>query len=253
VLEGASAADALRPVNKGGKRTKNGAVLYPSRFLQESSCGLGMEYSAAQVSAKQRTRWTRNQSILRSTSLRKPNFACFGLHEWAMLARGDGREFRHQRLPLRVDQQTIDRVVNAKGALRCSHYDAFRFFHPDAARTNDVKLSRATQGEHEQPGCVHATMDLFKYAYDLYPLIPAHTLLQTLEVALQARRLDMRASPYDTSDVDDVHGGPICIETATGRLQYAEEQEALFMASNPIRFEVLSYYDLVLGQGASLI
>ena len=76
----------------------------------------------------------------------------------------------------------------------------------------------------EQPGCIHVHMDLFKcvfevccaaihfclfalfvltcwchhrWAFKLYPLIPSELLLDTLEVALVARELDMRASPYD--------------------------------------------------------
>jgi hypothetical protein len=149
-----------------------------------------------------------------------------------------------------VSQEVINKVVEAKGSLRCTHYDAFRFFHPVAARQNVPQtLTRQAQEHHEQPGCVHATMDLFKYAYELYPLLPATVLLRALQLAVRARRLDIRASPYDTSDEPDMGGGAILIETAAGRAEYAREQEALFLQSSPLRFEILDWYDRALAQG----
>ena len=38
---------------------------------------------------------------------------------------------------------------------------------------------------------------LFRWAFKLYPLIPSRLILDALEIALTARELDMRASPYD--------------------------------------------------------
>ena len=46
--------------------------------------------------------------------------------------------------------------------LRCSHFDAYRFFTAPATPRNEHRLSRASQGESEQPGCLHANMDLLK-------------------------------------------------------------------------------------------
>ena len=149
-----------------------------------------------------------------------------------------------------MSQEVIDKVVDAKGSLRCTHHDAFRFFHPAAAQQNNPPtLTRQTQEQREQPGCVHATMDLFKYAYELYPLLPAAVLLRALQLAVRARRVDMRASPYDTSNEPDMGGGAILIETTTGRAEYAREQEALFLHSSPLRFEILDWYDRALAQG----
>ena len=49
-----------------------------------------------------------------------------------------------------------DDAVEASGALRCTHYDAFRFFHPSAQPLNSVSLlTRDFQEENEQPGTVH--------------------------------------------------------------------------------------------------
>jgi len=58
-------------------------------------------------------------------------------------------------------------------------------------------LSRETQAAHEQPGCVHASMDLFKYAMKLVPWVDSALVGDILELAVAARTLDMRASPYD--------------------------------------------------------
>lgn len=195
-----------------------------------------------------RERITRDRDILQSTSTKVPFFGCFGLHEWAMLYSGNGAATtRHQEsTPLRVDQQTIDAVVGAPGQLRCTHYDAFRFFQPAAKPINTVKtLSRENTPRHEQPGCIHANMDLFRYAYQLYPFVSSALLLQALTLALEARKVDMRASPYDVSAFEGCEI-PICVETPQGRKLYIAEQERVANAAVPIRQALLSIYDEVL-------
>ena len=42
-------------------------------------------------------------------------------------------------------------------------------------------------------------MDLYKWCYKLGPLIESELLMDCLELAADARELDMRASPYDLS------------------------------------------------------
>lgn len=199
---------------------------------------------------------SRNRDILRLTASRVPFYGCFGYHEWAMLYSGriagiNAPLTPHQKdVPLRVSQAVIDEVVETLG-LRCTHYDAFRFFHKTAQPLNSINpLTRATQAEHEQPGCVHASMDLFKYAYQLYPFCPASLLRDCLTVALTAREIDMRASPYDTTNVPFC-GAPICVETAEGRLEYMAEQERLTLLAAPVREQLAHAYDLVLSKLAS--
>lgn len=109
-------------------------------------------------------------------------------------------------------------------------------------------LSRAAQVENEQGGCIHATMDLFKYAYQLYPLLPAALLVQSLRLAIKARIIDMRASPYDVSGYEGCEV-PLCVETPHGRKQYALEQEALAAEAGPVRAQLLSAYERVLTTG----
>lgn len=165
----------------------------------------------------------------------------------------------------------LDDTVELSHALKCTHYDAFRFFHPSAQPLNSVSiLTRDFQEENEQPGkygtlhtrvffqsfsfsvhdfilsnifncafcfiffifinhflflllcfnfpffplflffffvgCVHAAMDLFKYAYQLYPFISSELLRDCLILAIKARKIDMRASPYDVSGVKECSG-----------------------------------------------
>ncbi|PRC54461.1 3-methyladenine DNA glycosylase, partial [Mycobacterium sp. ITM-2017-0098] len=77
---------------------------------------------------------------------------------------------RHSRVPLRLGPAGTDAVVESM-PLRCSHFDAYRFFTESAAPRNAQPLTRQTQVATEQPGCIHAGMDLYKWAFKLGPLI----------------------------------------------------------------------------------
>ena len=60
---------------------------------------------------------------------------------------------KHQpSLSLRVSQQVIDKVVESR-QLRCTHFDAYRFFNPKAQPMNIVNpFTRSDQVQYEQPG-----------------------------------------------------------------------------------------------------
>ena len=154
---------------------------------------------------------------------------------------------RHQQLPLRLAQPALNRVVEST-PIACTHFDAFRFFAPDAAPLNSLQPTREQQAALEQPGCVHASMDLFKYAVKLYPHLPSTLLADTLELAITARVLDMRASPYDLSGVDapgfDLRA--VRIETAAGRKEYQALQASVARCAAPLRQQLLRYYDTAL-------
>jgi hypothetical protein len=156
--------------------------------------------------------------LLRVTAERRPLFGCFGLHEWAMVYRAD--EVRHNSWPLRLSADELADVVEA-APLRCTHYDAFRFFTPQAAPRNTLQLTRDAMPAHEQPGCLHTNMDLYKVAYKLTPLIPSELVADCFELARDIRELDMRASPYDLSELGYA---PVCIETPEGRAEYTAMQ-----------------------------
>lgn len=62
---------------------------------------------------------------------------------------------------LQTDYNVIDSAVEVSSALRCTHYDAFRFFHPSAQPMNSVSmLTRDFQQENEQPGMPVRTLDI---------------------------------------------------------------------------------------------
>ncbi len=95
-------------------------------------------------------RWLAN--FLEVTRARPPQYGCAGLHEWAMVFRVE--QVRHDAWPLRLPAAEIERVVRRHG-LRCSHYDAFRFFTSEARPLNRWQLSRERTPEREQRGCLH--------------------------------------------------------------------------------------------------
>ncbi|WP_426325912.1 3-methyladenine DNA glycosylase [Microbacterium sp. E-13] len=166
--------------------------------------------------------------ILRATAGRAPGFGCFGLHEWAMVYRR--REHRHP-VPLRLGQDVTDAVVEAHD-LRCTHFDAFRFFTPEAVPRNRETPTRERQAELEQPGCLHAGMDLYKWAVKLGPLVPGELLLDAFELARDIRILDMRASPYDLADWGYE---PVPIETPDGKAAYVRAQRGFAERGQAIR------------------
>ena len=221
---------------------------------------LGGEYDQNKVVTYIKSRnfgWDRiikARNILKAAFRKPAFFGCFGMHEWAMLYSGNGTTVKgHQHhLPMRVDQNTIDTVVGAPGQMRCTHFDAYRFFQPGAKPLNAVsQLTRETQVRYEQPGCIHANMDLFKYAYMAYPAVSSELLVQALELALEARKVDMRASPYDVSSFAGCEI-PICVETVAGRKLYVEEQERVARLAVPVRRRLLDVYDRLIEHDSSI-
>ena len=162
--------------------------------------------------------------LLRAVDTRPAHFDCFGMHEWAMVYKTDHP--RHD-LPLRLGAEGTNDVVESHH-IKCSHYDAFRFFTPAARPLNLTVLTRESQPDHDQAGCVHVSMDLYKWALKLGPLVPGELFLDCFELAARARRLDMEASPYDCRELGfDV----VAVETAEGKAEYVARQRALAQAA----------------------
>lgn len=173
--------------------------------------------------------------ILRGTALRPAQFGCFGLHEWAMVYRQDKFELRHEYLQLRLGAAGTDRVVE-DNRIRCSHFDAFRFYTPDAAPLNELTPSRDKQRSMEQPGCLHANMDLYKWAYKLAPALPSELVMDCFELSWRVRAMDMQASPYD---LEEWGYPPIPIETAAGKAEYVEYQRGFSAEAQELRGRLL--------------
>ncbi|PZM96958.1 MAG: 3-methyladenine DNA glycosylase [Actinobacteria bacterium] len=183
--------------------------------------------------------WIR--TLLANTAARRPQLSCFNLHEWAMVYRQRPEELRHAGWPLRLGPERTARVVEEL-RLRCSHFDAFRFFTPEARPLNQRQLSREGQLENEQPGCLHANMDLYKYAYKLCPLIPSELVAEAFALAREIRALDMRASPYDLSALGY---SPVRIETPEGRAEYVAAQRDFAERAAPLRARLIEAIDRV--------
>lgn len=181
------------------------------------------------------------RDLLTATADREPRFGCFGMHEWAMVYRS--AEVRHDGWPLRLGAAGTDEVVESL-PIRCTHFDAFRFFTPRARPLNELRLSRENQVEFEQPGCLHANMDLFKWAYKLDPFAPSELIADCFELAHDVRVLDMRASPYDLSELGYA---PVRIETTHGRAEYRREQAEFTQRAHPLRARLIALCEALIG------
>lgn len=221
VLEGAGASEQSRwrfytHVDDG--TAAGGAAVDTARFVQERASMIGYV-----------------RRLLRSTAARPAQLGCFGLHEWAMVYRSGQHGQRHDDVPLRLGAQGTDDVVESLN-LRCTHFDAFRFYTPSAKPLNALQPTRENQPDMEQPGCLHANMDLYKWAYKLVPAISSDLLLECFDLAWRIRQLDMRASPYDLLPWGYE---PVRIEEPGGRAEYVRAQQRFSEEAQLLRAKLL--------------
>ena len=190
---------------------------------------------------KDRERLYFSRDLLMATASRPPQFGCYGLHEWAMVYRSN--ETRHQeRAPLRLSQSEITEFVASQNLI-CTHFDAFRFFTPLATPRNRFSLSLEDRINFEQPGCIHANMDLYKWTFKAMPWLGSELLRENFLLALEFRELDMKASPYDLTDYGYE---PITIETSSGRQEYQEQQQKLATRASKLREQIIEALDNLL-------
>mmetsp|Transcript_12206 Transcript_12206/g.21157 ORF Transcript_12206/g.21157 Transcript_12206/m.21157 type:complete len:498 (-) Transcript_12206:64-1557(-) len=185
-------------------------------------------------------------SILQTTLNSDPILHCYGLHEWAMQYHPEGAppppSAKYQSsLNLRVPRQVINDTIERKG-VRCTHVDALRFFAPAAGPLNHhgAQLERMDQLRLEQKGCVHAHMDLLKIGLKLSPFIDSELIGDILEIALEARQLDVAASPYDATEYGV---GVVPVETNEGRRMYRDRQMGLMGRAEFVRERLLDAYE----------
>jgi hypothetical protein len=151
-------------------------------------------------------------------------------------------ERRHQ-LPLRLGQAETDKVVE-QHPIRCTHFDAFRFFTPEAVGLNRLQPTRATQVDLDQPGCLHAAMDVHKWATKLGPAVPGALALDCFALAGDIRLLDMQASPYDLSSYGFE---PVKIETPEGKAEYVARQRDFARRAAALRARLIRVCEELLG------
>ena len=169
--------------------------------------------------------------LLKATASRPAQLGCFGMHEWAMVYRLDQDQVRHASWPLRLGPEGTDEVVEGHKIV-CSHFDAFRFFTEEARPRNTLQPGRDDRAELEQPGCLHAGMDLYKHAFRLSPMVPSELVADCFALARDIRVLDMRATPYDLSALGY---SPMRIETTEGKQEYVAAQRSFAERGAPLR------------------
>ena len=192
--------------------------------------------------------------LLRATAGRPPHLGCFGLHEWAMVYRLPPADIRHAAWPLRLGGQGTDDVVESH-RITCSHFDAYRFFTPPAVALNTLRPRSDDREAYEQRGCLHGSMDLFKHAFRLSPMICSDLVADAFELAWDVRIMDMRAAPYDLSgvvlDPSNEAWSPVAIETAEGKRVYAEAQRGFAERAAPIRAALIAECERLLAVAAT--
>ena len=191
----------------------------------------GVVVAVEQFVAERGTAVRFTREILTNTLAKSGTFDCFGLHEWAMAYRAQSNGVRHEDAPLRLGASGTDDVVESH-RIRCSHVDAFRFFQPQAVERNELQPTREAQRRMEQPGCLHASMDLYKWAYKLLPAVDSDLLADCFDLAWDVRVTDMEASPYDLTDWGYE---PVRIETPEGKAEYVRRQRAFAQRGNRLR------------------
>jgi hypothetical protein len=247
LLEGAREDDFATTLHMRGANIFPEGVLYsPLQFFSSYDDPIDDRREQAKEPARVVAPFLWYQSILHQTSKADPILHCYGLHEWAMQYQPLGAppppSAKYQmHLPLRVTREVLNETVERNG-VSCTHVDALRFFADPALPLNRYgsTLSRSDQVRLEQPACVHAIMDLLKMTLKLQPFCDATLLQQVLQIALEARTLDVAASPYDAS----AYGvGIIPIETTEGRAEYKQRQVELMNKAQPIRRNLLDAYN----------
>lgn len=201
------------------------------RFLREEN-RIWLDESKLGSHTRDLARWI--ATLCEQVLARAPRFRCFGLHEWAMVYRQSREEIRHSGYELRMPPEDLARFIESQN-IGCSHYDAFRFFTPEARPMNALQPVLETRLEMEQGACLHANMDLYKWATKLWPWIGSDLVGRVFALANEGRDLDMRASPYDLRHLGYA---PVYIETVPGRQQYEEEQRSLAARAVPLREEL---------------
>ncbi len=183
--------------------------------------------------------------ILGRTAARPAQFGCFGLHEWAMVYRQETNQVRHEYLELRLGPAGTDQVVE-ENRIRCTHFDAYRFYTPQASGLNELRPTRENQRDLEQPGCLHANMDLYKWAYKLSPALPSELVMDCFELSWRIRAMDMQASPYDLAEWGFP---PIAIETAAGKADYVAAQRGFSVQAAALRERLAAEVNALVADG----
>lgn len=207
---------------------------------RETAGGVILDPATLPTARRDFVAWLRD--LLAAVQARPAFFGCYGLHEWAMVYRQSPDAVRHAAWPLRFPPDELACIVEASPVC-CSHFDAFRFFTAAARPLNRLQPERESVPQLEQRGCLHANMDLYKWAFKLAPFTPSELIADCFALARDIREIDMRASPYDLRALGHA---PIPIETAAGRAEYERHQRGFAERSAPLRTRLLALCERLL-------
>lgn len=226
-----------------------GTAIVASAEDYEDFSAVNYEFDNGQISL--RPEWLTEQlpkvstmtQFLKSVAARPARSGCFGLHEWAMVL--DQNSTRHNQFPLRITQEAIRATIDEQG-LRCTHFDAFRFFTDAARPLNPLQLAYDDKFTVEQPGCLHANMDLYKYASRIAPIVGSEFLRSCFILARDIRTVDMQVAPYDLSSLGVF---PIRVETADGRREFSAKQQEFTHRASDLRSQLIEICEALLPIG----
>ena len=207
----------------------------------QTDCGVVVDSSKLREHRRESVAHIRH--LLATMQVRPPFFSCFGLHEWAMVYRQTPEEIRHNAYALRFPPNEIAAIIEA-AQMCCTHYDAFRFFTTPARPLNRHQPTRESVPDLEQRGCLHANMDLYKWAFKLSPFTSSELVADCFELARDIREVDMRASPYDLGSLGF---SPIAVETVEGRIEYEQHQREFAGRGEPLRARLIAVCDWLIG------
>lgn len=211
-------------------------------LLDDGTSGVAIDPAALPAHRREFVAWLLH--LLTAMQTRPAFYGCYGLHEWAMVYRQTPEAIRHNQYPLRFSSEELAQIVEAT-PMCCSHFDAFRFFTPPSRPLNKLQPSRQAAPQLEQRGCLHANMDLYKWAFKLAPFTPAELIADCFALARDIREVDMRASPYDLRALGFE---PIAIETPAGRAEYEEHQRTFASRGVPLRARLVALAERLLAE-----
>ena len=214
---------------------------YREVTLADGAAAVALDPGTLPAHRREFVTWLRG--MLAAMQTRPAFFGCYGLHEWAMVYRQTPEQIRHNAWPLRFAPADLAAIVEAN-AVCCSHFDAFRFFTEPARPLNKHQPTRLDTAQLEQRGCLHANMDLYKWAFKLAPFTPSELIADCFELARDIREIDMRASPYDLRALGFE---PIAIETPAGRSDYERHQRSFASRGEPLRARLIALCERLLG------
>ena len=152
-----------------------------------------------------------------------------------MVYRQDAAAIRHADHRLRLGPAGTDDVL-ARHQTRCSHYDAFRFFTDPARPAERVAADLGRSGRPGTAGLPARVDGRVQVGVPVAAGGAQRLVVDAFEFARAIREVDMRASPYDLTDLGLA---PIRVETAAGKAQYVAAQRGFAERAQTLRRRLL--------------